>query len=114
MTHDLDKIRIAVAEKMGWKRNVTDEVFCNWWLHPTDGTMQQHPPNYPTSLDACRPVIERLKEEGWFGFELYGNDGNWSAHFENDDDLLAAEATDPALAICLAALKVWGIDPETL
>lgn len=86
------KIDCAIAQKMG----VLDK--------------------YSQSLDACRPVIERLKEEGWTEGSLLWEPGNYLCWFGNKKthDCIEAYAETDALAICLAALRVWGIDPETL
>lgn len=132
-----DKIRIAVAEKMGWTfipdfigstqsgigtargeawlKPVQKREELQWWEEAK--AFEQEPPNYPASLDACRPVIERLKEEGWWFELMNGEPQPWVSTFcRGEENAVPFQecASDPALAICLAALRVWGIDPEAL
>lgn len=64
-----DKIRIAIAQELGWTERVS-----GWWKDPDrnredDGEL---PPNYPASLDACAEFEKTLTEEEYqqFGLEL--------------------------------------------
>ena len=113
MNYDLEKIRVACLELMGWRRETSQ----NWldkqtdviWTGPDgkerrEGLPLPNPIPEPTkSLDAVLPLMEK------YGIRLgppFVYERKWEAYSAN----YAIECFDesPALAVCLCALRCAG------
>lgn len=104
------KLDILIAEKiMNEKVFETDE--CNgednYWL---DETSTIELPHYSSNLLDAWKIVEKLKDqENTYGFEISQDQGElieWYATFKNT----IVGSYTPMAAICLAALKVIGVD----
>ena len=99
----------AIAEKTGWQFH-GEEEFKEYglnWKNPADGEWEQLT-WWTTSLDAALTLVP----DGWgWTIESDGIAAVRSPESEGDDELavwgLTANGT-PALAVCIAALKVLG------
>jgi len=131
-TYDLTRLRATLAEKMGWKCfpfvviNGTLRAVQTWIApiyvagfdpeKPHAGCCAgQLPPNYPASLDALVPVVERLAEMGYSDFTCISDGKEWTAVFDNKNiapTLPKFVAPTQALAVTLAALEALGVDTE--
>lgn len=69
-------------------------------------------PSYTLDINAAWEVVEKLQsmDYGFILDSMQGCLGYWQAHFERDRSVYTAEASTPANAICLAALKAVGYD----
>ena len=62
---DKEKIRIAVAEELGWRKDFThgNGLDCDMWFHPSSGMCYDDLPKYSDSLDDCQEMLANLKDE---------------------------------------------------
>lgn len=103
-----------VAEKiMGW-RYLNQPSTGYPWYPPEEGWSKAHPPRYSTDIAAAWKVMEKMCDMGnqncTLQFEGKLNpDYAWTFSHDENADWWASAGTAP-LAICLAALKVKGVD----
>jgi len=71
------------------------------------------PPAYSTDIASAFDVVEKLQSQDWAFIldNMHGHLGHWQAHFEWARAVYQADADTPSHAICLAALRVVGINP---
>lgn len=116
-----DELLIAVAEKMGWAKLVSDNDWSPmaWkWVSPagviaTPAKSDTHLPPFTTSTDAALTLCDALKKEGWNAdLEQTAGISGWDVTFwrvkgETVIDCKVSAPTLP-LAICRAFMAVKG------
>lgn len=115
----LTELRIKVAEAMGWNphgsfTNCFQQEVRSWLFGgPNEGGMMAYGPKdlpeYETSLDAAKELIEALRKEGWSVLisSLDGDD-KWAVSLSKLDIVRTGFSDNLATAICKAFLKVKG------
>lgn len=104
---DSKELDMLVAEKiMGWDPDFE-------WPHrftDEDGCTHDRAPEYTTEIRFAWEVVEKLRDDFWFGLHTT-NGGGWEACFDNTFIGQYVEGAGTAeMAICLAALRVKGIE----
>lgn len=112
-----EELRVKVAEAMGYKppfHHNMDRVRIGGH---TPGTLVWDLPNYPSSLDACRELLDQLKDNGWLVIlertpAAYSRGGPWHVWLRHGNDgghtVLSTSNESLSEAICEAFLKVKG------
>lgn len=107
-----EQLRITVAESVEWKYHPTPAggVRTANWERP-DGGWTNKLPNYPNSVDAAMELVREAEKLG-FGFLLSNKNGSFQCWLETADCRTHFVATNanPARAICLAWLKLKGVE----
>ena len=118
---DLTKLRIRVAELLGWKQKLWDKDERGrpllepilQWFHPSDPFWSKYPQDlptdYPSDLNAAIQLCDVLKEEGWKFTALMNYDGRWSCAFlryrNKKAESVVGKGDTLSSAICEAFVK---------
>lgn len=127
MKMDLRKIDALVAEHVMGLEVQKDQITKNWYSEKTPddkseffiGKSNDKIPKYSSDISAAWAIVEKVESHT---FTLTAEEDKlpmWGAAFgfwnseKQDFDLIESLADSAPLAICLAALKVSGIEPPT-
>lgn len=106
-----EKLRIAIAEKLGWTRR---EVFSSSFLNPSKEVsrgfawhnlrdIQQKLPDFLDDPAAALLLVEHMRNEGWYSSHFDHDDGAWTwVFYHTAYGSVSAKAKTFPLAICRA------------
>lgn len=104
MNIDKERLRIAIAEKIGWKLKQAGRMG-SLWLGP-DGSLSA-PPDYCNALDAAWQLVEWMQDEGNLAPIITPLGKGATVQLHLNGEVVSAEA--PALAICIAFCRANSI-----
>jgi hypothetical protein len=111
-----EKINELVAEHvLGWIKPPATSVLKPMWVAPPMGTVYPKLPDFCTDMRSTEILIKKLYEKHSMQINAYDIDSFGCEIFINKtSNSMEVEAESTPLAICLAALSVYGVEIDDL